>query len=170
MKGVYRTMKYKDDEIKLSDYLGASLNTYYRTTEAGGQLVESIDNIFFKPTGRVFADELGKTSDAFLSITSTWSNAEKAGHLHNSGLHSSNGNLMIPASEFDANFRSRVARIFGFPYDKESAFYNTFEAQQAHQRDWKYIRQAMKKRMLIQMQNPSDIDVYQQDMLHLACL
>jgi len=76
---------------------------------------------------------------------------------------------MMPASEFDdSNFRSKVARIWGFPYDKESAFYNTFEAQKSNQRDWKYIRQAMKRRMVEQMRNPSDQEIYQRDMMHLG--
>lgn len=168
ISGVYRTMKYKDDEVNLRDFMGASLNTYYRGAEAGGQLVESVNNIFYKPTGKVMVGELGKVSDAFMAITSTWSNKQKEEYIHSSGLHSGNGNLMIPESEFDMNFRSRVARIMGFAYDKETAFYNTTNAQMAYQRDWKYIRQAMKRRMLEQIRTPGDQDLYERDMIHLG--
>lgn len=168
VSGVYRTMKYKDDEVQLSDFLGAALNTYYRGGEAVGQLVDSIDTIFYKPTGDVVLSEVGNVSDAFMAITSTWSNAQKAHYLHNTGLHSGNGNLMVPASEFSGrNYVSTVARVMGFPYDKESAFYNTFEAQRAYQRDWTYLRQGLKQRMMEQMQNPGDIEVYQRDINHL---
>lgn len=168
IKGVYNTTMYKDDEVNLSDYMGASLNTFYRTKEAADQVVTSARRIFYKPTGEVIQDELYNVSDAFGRITSTWSNAQKAKYMHSIGLHSGNGNLMMPAGEFDYNFLSRTARVMGFPYDKESAFYNTFEAQKAQDRDWSFIRRSVKQRMLEQMQNPSDEDVYQNDLKRMT--
>ena len=82
--------------------------------------------------GKVLTSELYNVSDAFGRITSTWSNAQKTKYMHGLGMYSGNGNLMIPEGEFDYNFISRTARAMGFPYDKETAFYNSFEAAQAH--------------------------------------
>lgn len=169
VKGIYRTLRYGDDEMQASDYLGASLNTVMRTKDAGMQLVRSVNNLFYKPTGKVAGQELMKVGDAFASITSTWSNAQKAKYLHESGLQSKNGNLMMPSSEFDsANYQSWVARIWGFPYDKEVAFYNTFEAQKSYQRDWKYVRQSVKRLMMEQMRNPMDEDVYRKNLMQMT--
>jgi hypothetical protein len=52
IKGVYNTTVYKDDEVNLSDYMGASLNTFYRTKEAADQVIDSARRIFYKPTGQ----------------------------------------------------------------------------------------------------------------------
>lgn len=164
IKGVYNTTVYKDDEVNLSDYMGASLNTFYRTKEAADQVIDSARRIFYKPTGKVLTSELYNVSDAFGRITSTWSNAQKTKYMHGLGMYSGNGNLMIPEGEFDYNFISRTARAMGFPYDKETAFYNSFEAAQADDRDWSFIRRGLKQRMLEHMQNPGDQEVYQNDL------
>ena len=105
--------------------LGASGNTVKRGVDAMTNLFEAARNLFLSPSMATLGDEAISIIDGLAATTSTWSNARKAYYAKvlGQGLRNKRGSLIMTADELGSNWQSDLVKAFGFPYDREVAFY-----------------------------------------------
>lgn len=105
---------------------GASGNVIKRTSDAISSVVDAATALALDTSLATAGDAAWEVVDGFASLTSTWSNAKKAYHLHKvDGIRSSRGNLLISNDDMgDMNLQTAMARAMGFQTDVETAYWN----------------------------------------------
>lgn len=113
-----------DTTVAIDDIIGPAASSIKRAASPMVTLWDNARILWTTPSAENAAFALREFGDDILSMTSTWSNAKKALHLHSLGLQSRKGSTMIAPDKFEElSDVSLVMRGMGFPFDIEQAYY-----------------------------------------------
>lgn len=127
-------------------FTGPSAAMVQRFGDVGSAMVQAAYVLKEDPTLETFGSGALDVADALVGISSSWTNARKATFLHDVGVVSRQGNVLISPSKFGGmNLQTQLARSMGFETDIETAYWATKDYNRGNRLESKETLSDLKK-------------------------